>query len=62
MVTLVDSGTQKTISRTMGIKIDPLRAVNISMRKGMGHTAVSTTQASSVNPKDLATWSQAELL
>ena len=28
--------------------LDPLRAVNILMRKWMGHTAVSATQASSV--------------
>ena len=25
------------------IKLDPLRTVNILMRKGMGHTAVSAT-------------------
>ena len=29
-------------------KTDPLRAVSILMRKVMGHTAVSATQASSV--------------
>ena len=28
--------------------VDPLRAVNTLMRKGMGHTAVSTIKVSSV--------------
>ena len=31
-------------------KTDPLRAANIFMRNGMGHTTVSATQASLVTP------------
>ena len=38
---------------------DHLRAVNTLMRKGMGHTAVSSLVS---DPLDLATWSQRELL
>ena len=32
------------------------------MRQGMGHTAVSATQALLSDPIDLATWSQRQLL
>ena len=38
-------------------KTDPLRAVSISMRKRMGHTAVSATQALSVT---LKIWQQSQ--
>ena len=33
------------IIKLIKIKLDPLRAVNILMRKVMGHTTVSATQA-----------------
>ena len=36
---------------------DPLRAVDTLMRKGMGHTAVSTTKSLVSDPLDLAAWS-----
>ena len=35
-------------NKDIKIKLSFLRAVNILMRKGMGHTAVSATLASSV--------------
>ena len=51
------------IDQTVLIKIKtyPLRAAKTLMRKGMGHTAVSTISLVS-DPLDLATWSQIELL